>query len=377
MPIIEPDPATGQKEDQMRGVNRMVAVAAAAMVLLTGCATKEPTDTGTAKKVKIGVILPDNKSSMRWETADRKYLELAFQGNGVDYDIQNAQGDTIAFQNIADQMIANGVTILMIISQDANTGKAVLDRAKSQGVATIDYDRLTPGGSALYHVSFDNTKVGTLLGEGLVRCLRDIGTGKSTIAELNGAPTDDNSTLFKNGYDAVLKSKYDSGEYIKGPDEWVQGWENARAATMFEQMISDNPSIAGVVAANDGLANAAIIALRKRGLNGRVPVTGQDATVQGLQNILLGDQCMTVYKDIKREADAAAQLAISLAKGETRPITQTRRDPVTGRAVPSVLLDPVAIFQADVKKVVADGFVTKSELCALEFVEKCAKAGIS
>ncbi|GAA4070807.1 sugar ABC transporter substrate-binding protein [Nonomuraea soli] len=330
-----------------------------------------------AAKGKVGVILPDSKSSVRWETADRKYLEEAFKAAGVEYDIQNAQGDKAAFQTIADQMITSGVTVLAIVNLDSGTGKAVLDKAKAQGIATIDYDRLTLGGNADYYVSFDNTAVGKLQGEGLVKCLTDQKAEKPVIARLNGSPTDNNATLFKQGYDGVLQPKFDAGEYVAGPDDSVPDWDNAQAGTIFEQQLTKEPKIAGVLAANDGLGNAAITVLKKNNLNGKVPVTGQDATVQGLQNILNGDQCMTVYKAVKQEADATAKLAIALANGEKPAATGTVKDTETNADVPAVLLTPVAIFKDNVKDVVADNFVTKEELCAGEFAAKCAEAGIS
>jgi D-xylose transport system substrate-binding protein len=330
----------------------------------------------STKKAKIGVILPDSKSSARWETADRKYLTDAFKAAGVEYDIQNAQGDKSAFQTIADQMITNGVNVLMIVNLDSGTGKAVLDKAKSQGVATIDYDRLTLGGGAQYYVSFDNTAVGKLQGEGLVKCLTEKKAQKPVVAELNGSPTDNNATLFKNGYDSVLKPKYDSGDYVKGPDQSVPDWDNAQAATIFEQMLTQKPDIKGVLAANDGLGNAVISVLKKQKLNGQVPVTGQDATVQGLQNILLGDQCMTVYKAIKKEADAASDLAIGLAKGQKKTVDGKVHDPTSNADVPSVLLTPVAITKDNVKDVIADGFVTAADVCTGDVAAKCTEAGI-
>ncbi|MFC8847012.1 MULTISPECIES: sugar ABC transporter substrate-binding protein [unclassified Micromonospora] len=328
------------------------------------------------KTPKIGVILPDSKSSARWEGADRKFLQAAFEAAGVKYDIQNAQGDKTAFQTIADQMITNGVTTLMIVNLDSGTGKAVLDKAKSQGVATIDYDRLTLGGSAQYYVSFDNEAVGKLQGEGLAKCLTDKGAKNPAIAYLNGSPTDNNATLFKNGYDSVLKPKFDSKEYTKVADDSVPDWDNTQAATIFEQQLTKaNGKIDGVLAANDGLGNAAISVLKKNKLNGKVPVTGQDATPQGLQNILAGDQCMTVYKAVKQEADAAAELAIAVAKGETKDTGQTVKD--GSRDVPAVLLTPKAIYKDNVKDVVVDGFVTKEELCTADYAKLCTEAGIS
>jgi D-xylose transport system substrate-binding protein len=359
-------------------LKRILATTACGLLALGGIAAcgEKGNDAGSAtKEPKIGVILPDSKSSVRWETADRKYLEEAFKAAGVKYDIQNAQGDKNAFQTIADQMITNGVTVLMIVNLDSGTGKAVLDKAKTQGVATIDYDRLTLGGSASYYVSFDNVAVGKLQGEGLVKCLTDKKVANPVVAYLNGSPTDNNATLFKQGYDSVLKPKFDSGEYKKGPDQSVPDWNNTTAGTIFEGMMTQTGGkIDGVLAANDGLGNAAISVLKRQNL--KLPVTGQDATAQGLQNILAGDQCMTVYKAVKGEADAAARLAIGLAKNNPEKVATTIKDTESGRDVPSVLLKPVAITFDTVKDVVADNYVTKAELCTAEFAAKCEQAGI-
>jgi D-xylose transport system substrate-binding protein len=361
-----------------RGIIALAAAGLLAVTGLTACGGDDGDSGGTSsKKPKIGVILPDSKSSARWETADRKYLEAAFKAAGVEYDIQNAQNDKNAFQTIADQMLTSGVNVLMIVNLDSGTGKAVLDKAQKQGVATIDYDRLTLGGSASYYVSFDNVAVGKLQGEGLVKCLTAGGKQKPVVAYLNGSPTDNNATLFKQGYDGVIGPKFASNEYVKGPQSDVPDWDNAQAGTLFEQMMtSTGGKIDGVLAANDGLGNAAISILKKNNLNGKVPVTGQDATVQGLQNILAGDQCMTVYKAVKQEADAAAELAIALAKGERKDTGKTIKDPEGNRDVPSVLLEPVAITKENVKTVVDDGFVTKAELCTGAFAAMCTAAGI-
>jgi D-xylose transport system substrate-binding protein len=359
-----------------------ICVLAAAGLLATGALAACGKDNGggggnNPPKPKIGVILPDSASSSRWETNDRKYLEAAFKAANVDYIIQNAGGDKAQFQTLAEQMITGGVTVLMIVNLDSGTGKAVLDRAKAQGIGTIDYDRLTLNGNADYYVSFDNTEVGKLQGTGLVKCLTDKGAVKPVIAELNGSPTDNNATLFKNGYDSILKPKYDSGDYTKGPDESVPDWDNTKAGTIFEQMLTKaNGKIDGVLAANDGLGNAAISVLKRNNLNGKVPVTGQDATTQGLQNILAGDQCMTVYKAIKQEADGAAELAIALSKGQKPDTGATVKDTTSGKDVKAKLLKPVAIYKDNIKDVIADKFVTKEELCAGAFAAMCTAAGI-
>jgi D-xylose transport system substrate-binding protein len=357
----------------------VVAAVAALTLVLAACGGGDDDGGGTAaggggKTPKIGVILPDTKSSARWETADKPLLEAAFKAAGVDYDIQNAQGDKTQFQTIADQMITGGANVLMIVNLDSGTGKAVLDKAKSQGVATIDYDRLTLNGGAQYYVSFDNVAVGTLQGEGLAKCLEEKGKSSGNIVYLNGSPTDNNATLFKQGYDGVLSKM---PQYKKLDDQSVPDWDNQQAGTIFEQMYTKaDGKIDGVLAANDGLGNAVIAILKKNNANGEVPVTGQDATVQGLQNILAGDQCMTVYKAIKQEADAAAKLAIGLAKGEQQSAPDTVKDPESGADVPAVLLEPQAITIENINDVVADGFVTKEQVCTGPYAARCAEAGI-
>ena len=363
------------------------AAVMASGLLLAGCGSNDtPSDNDTssseapASTAKVGVILPDTKSSARWETADAKYLEEAFKAAGVEYDIQNAQGDKQTFQTIADGMITSGVNVLMIVNLDSGSGKAVLQKAQAQGIATIDYDRLTLGGGADYYVSFDNTKVGELQGEGLEKCLTDAGKAKANIAYLNGSPTDNNATLFKAGAEKALKAKEDAGDYTRVADQAVPDWDNQQAGTIFEQMYTETGGkIDGVLAANDGLGNAAIAILKKNGLNGTVPVTGQDATDQGLQNILAGDQCMTVYKAVKKEADAAAALAIAAAKGDDTASLATGEveDSDTKKKVAAVLLDPQAIYFDNVKDVIADGYTTKEAVCTGDYAAKCAEAGIS
>ena len=356
----------------------MTAVGTVGLLALTACGSSDSgsssgeTASGGAEAPsgKVGVILPDTQSSVRWETADRPFLENAFKEAGVDYDIQNAQGDAGRMSTIADQMISQGVTVLAIVNLDSASGAAIEKKAESQGVATIDYDRLTLDGAAKYYVSFDNTKVGELQGEGLAQCLDG---EKANIVYLNGSPTDNNATLFSEGAHSVL-DKMPSITAVA--EQAVPDWDNQQAATIFEQMYTQQKGdIQGVLAANDGLGNAAISILKKNGVNGKVPVTGQDATVQGLQNILAGDQCMTVYKAVKKEAQGLADLAIGLIKGEDVKVDGSVMD--GDREVPAMLLEPQAIFKDSVKDVVNDGFVTKEDLCTGEYADLCTEAGIS
>jgi D-xylose transport system substrate-binding protein len=321
---------------------------------------------------KVGVILPDTESSVRWEAFDAPLLQQAFDEAGVEADIQNAQGDAQRMVSIAEQMITGGATVLAIVNLDSASGAQIQQQAAQQGVATIDYDRLTLGGQAEYYVSFDNTEVGRLQGEGLAQCLGE--EEELNIAFLNGSPDDNNATLFSQGAHEVLDA---IENYTQVAEQAVPGWDNQQAATIFEQMYTQaDGDIQGVLAANDGLANSVIGVLERNSAAGQANVTGQDATVEGLQNILAGNQCMTVYKPIAEEANAMAELAIALINGEEGNTTGEVEDPEGGRSVPSVLLDPVAIFRDNVKDVVDDGFVTAADLCTGEFADACTELGI-
>jgi D-xylose transport system substrate-binding protein len=364
-----------------KGILAVATVGAVAIGGLAACGDnnkKSSSSNPTSKPAYVGVILPDTKSSQRWETADKPNLEAAFKSAGVKYDIKNAQGDKTQFGTIADAMLAEGVNVLIITDLDAGSGGAVIKKAKDQGVPVIDYDRLTAGGGADYYVSFDNVQVGKLQGQGLQKCLTDAGASKPKIAEVNGSPTDNNATLFAQGYNSVLDPLYSAGTYVKGPNQSVPDWDNNQAGTIFEQMLTGNPDIKGALVANDGMANSVISILKKNNL--QIPVTGQDATVQGLQHIMDGDQCVTVFKDTKLEADAASKLAIALAKGEQPPSDvkiSSITDPVTKADVKSVLETPVAIYKNNIKDVVDAGGVTKTDLCTGAYAAKCTAAGIS
>jgi len=327
---------------------------------------------GGDKPGKVAVLLPDSKSSVRWETVDRPFLKKAFDDAGVESEIQNAEGDKSTQQQQAEQAITNGAKVLLLVNLDSGSGAAIAANAKSQGVKVIDYDRLTLKGDSDYYVSFDNEKVGQLQGEGLVDCLGD---KKAAVAVLNGSPTDNNATLFKKGYDGVINPKFESGDWTEVADQSVPDWDNQKALTIFEQMLqkADN-KIDGVLAANDGLGNAAISAIKQRKL-AQIPVTGQDATLQGVQNIVAGDQCMTVYKAIKKEADAAAKIAIALAKGETPEVSGSINNGT--KDVPSQFEEPVAVTKDNIKDYLGEpDFPKKEEICAGKLASKCDELGL-
>jgi D-xylose transport system substrate-binding protein len=329
--------------------------------------------------VKVGVILPETDSSARWEGFDKPMLDKAMRAEGLDPDIQNAQGDEQKFSTLADGMISSGVKALVIASISSDGGSAVAAKAKAQGIPVIDYDRLNLGGTSDYYVSFDNEQVGALQGQGLVKGIGD--KAGAQVIEIEGAPTDNNATLFYNGQQTVLKPMYDSGALKLVQKQAIDKWDNQVGGTTFEQILTGNGGkVDGVVAANDGLAGAIVTVLTKYGLNGKVPVTGQDATADGLQAILRGDQYMTVFKPIEQEASSAAKLAAALAKGDTAAAdavaTQTVDDPKGNRQVKSVLLTPQLITKDNVKVVTDAGYVKASEICVAETQAACDQLGI-
>src|SRR5690348_14668010 len=361
----------------------MVALVAA------GCGSSNKSSTSTAAnnastsssssnsnvKGSIAVLLPDTQSSVRWEQFDRKYLDQAFTAAGIKHTITNAQGDPGTQRTQAEQALTNGAKVILLVDLDPGSGKSIISLAHARGAKVIDYDRLTLGGGADYYVSFDNVAVGKLQGQGLVNCIKQKGIKNPTVAELNGSPTDNNATLFAQGYNSVLNPMYKNGTFKKGPNQSVPDWDNQKALTIYEQMLqSTKNNIQATLAANDGLANSVISAETSHKVP-YVPVTGQDATSQGIQHILAGQQCMTVYKAVKKEADAAATVAIALAKGQTPNAPDQTKN---GSAMtPSVLLTPVAVTKSNINStVIADGFLTKSQICVGQFKADCAKAGL-
>ena len=328
-------------------------------------------DTGaTAEGGKVGFILPDSASSARWEEFDRPLIEAACEEAGIECDIQNAEGDVDNMATIADQMIADGVKVLAIVNLDSDSGAAIQEKAAAAGVKNIDYDRLTLGGAADAYVSFDNVAVGTAQGEGIIECMGGAGNveGKKII-QLHGSPTDNNATLFKQGYQAAIEG---SGIETVG-EEAVPDWDNEQGGVIFEQLLTAaGGQIDGVLVANDGLSLAAQAVLTDAGL--AVPTTGQDATVDGLRAILAGTQCMSVYKPVIKEAEGAVAAAVALLAGDEVPANATINNEVAD--IPYVQAEIQPIYIDSVHIPVDDGFVDAAEICeGLE--DECAAAGIT
>lgn len=350
-----------------RATRYLVVLLSVFMTMLLGVAVQ-------AQEGSIAVLLPDSASSARWENDDRKFLSAAFDAAGVDYSIVNAEGDATTQITQAEQAITNGAKVLLLVNLDSGSGAAIIALAREAGVKVIDYDRLTiEGDGADFYVSFDNEAVGRLQGEGLVAAVEAAGLATPVrVAVLNGSPTDNNATLFANGYNSVITPKFESGDWVKVDDQSVPDWDNQQALVIFEQMLTAaGGDIDAAVAANDGLGGAVIAALENQGLP-YIPVTGQDATVGGIQNILAGKQSMTVYKAIKAEAEAAAALAVALLKGEDTAAMADKTVNNGTNDVASVLLVPVSVTIDNVAEtVIADGFRTWEEICVGDFEQYC------
>ncbi len=364
----------------------LAALAAVGAFALAGCGSSNSSSatgggSSSASKGTVGVILPDTTTSPRWENNDRPSLDAAFKAAGVGSDIQNAGGDTAKFGTICDSMINEGVKVLMIVNLDPESGAACLKKATQAGITSIDYDRLTPGGGASYYVSFDNIKVGQLMGTGLMHCLTKEGKSKANIIYINGAETDNNAGLFKQGYASALKAKLASGAYKLVGD--VSGeWDANKAADAFDGLYTkNNGKIDGIVSANDTMSGGIIARLKANGLAGKVPITGQDASTGGLQQILAGNQCMTVYKNTDLEAGLASKLAIDLINGDTAAAdalaTGSVLDPVTKQNVKSALATPQAIFKSNINVPFQDGFAKASDVCTGPYAKLCKAAGVS
>jgi D-xylose transport system substrate-binding protein len=339
----------------------------------------------SAGKGLVGVLLPDTTTSTRYVAYDAPYLAKAFQTAGLtssEFKIDNAQGSASTMQTQAEADITAGATVLLLDAIDSGSGAAIEANAASHGVKVIDYDRLVKGGTAgRTYVSFDNVKVGQLIGQGEIDCIAAWNVAKPNILIMDGDPTDNNATLFAQGYNGVLKPKFDSSEYVK-VGEPAGTWTPSVAQTTFTQQYTAHPNINAVVTPNDDNANAVIAYLQSKQIKPKTfPTTGQDASLPGLQNILKGYQCGTVYKPIYLEAQAAAADALYLRAGKTPPaslVNGTTKDTTANSDIQSVLLTPLWVTSANMAStVVKDQFQKASDICITALAAACTAAGIS
>jgi D-xylose transport system substrate-binding protein len=338
----------------------------------------------SAGKGSVTVILPDTVSSTRYVEFDAPYLKQAFAAAGLstsDLTVENALGSDATQLSMAQSAITKGASVLVVDPLDSGVGAHIESLAKSHGVAVIDYDRLTLGGTRSYYVSFNNVKVGQVMGQGLTACVTAWGVKNPNVIVMRGAPTDNNATLFAQGYDGVLAPLFSKGTY-KDVSNPAGTWTPSVALSEFQQQYTAHKNINAALIPNDENGAPIIHYLQGQGVKAKTfPTTGQDATLTGLQNILTGYQCGTVYKPIYEEAQAAAALALYVRAGQTPPsslVNGSTQDTTANVSVPSVLLNPEWVTTANMNStVIADKFVPASQLCAGSFASACTAAGIS
>ncbi|MDA8026563.1 MAG: substrate-binding domain-containing protein [Actinomycetota bacterium] len=334
-------------------------------------------------KGKVAIILPDTQSSARYVAFDAPYLTKAFQQAGYsssDFIIENAQGSDATQLSDAQAAITNGASVLAVDPIDSGVGASIESYAAAHGVKVIDYDRITLNGSASYYVSFDNVQVGKLIGQSFLSCVSNWGVKNPQVYVMDGSPTDNNATLFAQGYNSVINPAIAAGQLTKVGEIAVTNWDNQVALTDFQQAYQAHPNINAVVTANDGIGNSVVSALKTLNVAPKtVPTTGQDATLQGMTNILEGYQCSSIYKPIYLEAQATVALATYLRAGMTPPsglVNGTTNNKTTN--VPSVLLTPIAVTASNMAStVIKDGFIQASALCVGNVAALCTENGIS
>ena len=319
----------------------------------------------------IAVLLPESDSSARYEAYDRPLLEKEIKAAvpGVTIQYANANNNSTTQQNQAEAALTKGACILVMDPNDSDQASVIVQQAKSSGVPVIAYDRLIQDPDVAYYVSFNNERVGELQGQYIADQYKagkfDLKKG-ATLVMINGAQTDNNALLFRKGTLKSLQPLIDSGDLKLVFDQYTPNWDNTKAQSLMEGVLTKQSNQVDIAyVANDSMANTVIAALRTQKLNGKVLVTGQDATLTGIQNILTGDQSMTIYKPISQEAKATARLVAALSKGEdTSSIANEKTELKGGASVASVLETPIAVDQKNIKStVINDGFLTQEQIC--------------
>src|SRR5579885_1581388 len=318
---------------------------------------------------QVGVLLPETATSARWDSKDKPLLTNDIQAiPGVHVDYYNAEGSATTQQNQADQALTKGDCILVVAASDSDSAATIVAKAKARQIPVIAYDRLIQSKDLNYYVSFDNVKVGELQAQYIVDHYKDfVKSGTPNVVMINGSQTDNNAILFRQGALDKLQPLFDNGTFKKVYDQYTPNWDNDTARTEMDgALVAQQGNVQIAYVANDGMANSVIASLKAKQLNGKVLVTGQDATVAGIQNILVGDQAMTVYKAINKEAQATADLVKALHDGTSTAsltngaVTKTQ----DGGSIPSILETPVAVDKTNIAStVIADNFVTVAEIC--------------
>ena len=339
-----------------------ILVAVVVAVVATGATAR------SSANIQVCVLLPDTKSSVRWVQFDAPLIAKALKKAKVTYSITNALNDPQKMVSQADSCLSRGAKVAIVTDIAQGTSIAIEKKFAKAGGQSIDYDRQVVGGIAKVYVTFDGKAVGAAQARGVVKALK--GKSKPVVAELWGGPTDQNAFWFKSGNDAVLNPLFKSGKLTKGPQQFVPLWLATNAQPIFEQMLlKTSNKIDGAIAANDNIAGAVVAALKAKKLK-PIALSGQDATVQGVQNIISGWQSMTVYKPVPLEANAAAAAAVALLRHKKVPgVNGFRKN--GGKKEPTVALSVISITKANYTRLFKDRFIKKSDVCVGEFAQFC------
>lgn len=341
-----------------------VTLSAACGSLTTNGATNNaPAPSGDAAgSGMVAMLLPENQTA-RWEEQDAPAFKdsMARLAPGVDVQTFNAQGDPGTQLKQAETALTNGAKALVVVSVDQYQAAQIVTLAKRQNVPVISYDHFIRKADLDYYVAVDGERVGQLQGQWLAENTEQ----GDAIAVVNGSTDDENARLFNTGYMSVLQPLFDSGARTKAGETWVQGWVPSTAQQGMEQILTaTNDKVDAVMVANDGMAVAVVQALNARGLAGQVPVTGLDGTLASDQLILRGQQSMSVWRSLKKQADIAAQITTAAIKGEQPDaalFTGTKNN--EQRDVPWAQVDAQVITKDNMNLIVEDGSVDKTELC--------------
>ncbi|MFI7704589.1 sugar ABC transporter substrate-binding protein [Nonomuraea sp. NPDC049480] len=355
------------------------ALPAMAVLLAAACGTGSGGASGTASAVPeegatIALFLPESKTT-RYEAFDRPLFEAKVKALCPDCKVLygNADQDAAKQQQQVEAALTQGADVLVLDAVDAAAVAPLVNQAKQKKIPVIAYDRLISGIGYDYYVSFNNVRVGEMQGQALLDALTAKGAaGKGQIVMINGAPTDPSSADYKKGAHNILDGKVQIGKEFDTPD-----WSPDKAQQQMEQAITalGRDKIVGVLSANDGMAGGAIAAMKRAGYSEIPPITGQDAELAAVQRILTGEQYMTIYLDIRAEAEKSAELAVALTKGQG-PAAPTKVNNGTAD-IPAFLLDPIPVTKDQVKDtIVKDGFYKVADICTPEVKDACAKAGI-
>jgi D-xylose transport system substrate-binding protein len=356
--------------------------AGAALMLVAGCGSGGGQQAGGSgggtatggESATIALFLPESKTT-RYEAFDRPLFEAKVKqlcaGCKVLY--ANADQDPAKQQGQVESALTQGANVLVLDAVDAAAVAPQVNQAKQKKIPVIAYDRLISGIGYDYYVSFDNVKVGRVQGQALLDELNRRGTtGNGQIVMLNGAPTDPSAADYKKGAHQALDGKVRIGREFDTPD-----WSPDKAQQETEQAITalGRDSVIGIYSANDGMASGAVAAIKRAGYPTPPPVTGQDAELTAVQRILTGDQTMTVYLNIRQQAEQAAELAVALAKGQHPPAPTKVNNGTTDIA--SFLLDPEVVTKDNIKDtIVKDRFYTADQICTADVGAACAQAGL-